>query len=104
MTDPHIQNADSKLAMRVSRHTICINLLLTILKLLAGLIAQSSAMISDAIHSGSDVFSTLIVMIGVHISGRKARWQPSVRPRAAGVSSRGPAVRGPGRHRPLDWL
>lgn len=72
MTDPHIQNADSKLAMRVSRHTICINLLLTILKLLAGLIAQSSAMISDAIHSGSDVFSTLIVMIGVHISGRKA--------------------------------
>ena len=71
MTDPHVHTDDSKLAMRVSRRSIYINLLLTIFKLAAGLIAQSSAIISDAIHSGSDVFSTLIVMIGVHISGRK---------------------------------
>ncbi|MDY4954196.1 MAG: cation diffusion facilitator family transporter [Candidatus Onthomonas sp.] len=72
MTDPHVQIDDSKLAMRVSRRSIYINLLLTVFKLAAGLIARSSAMVSDAIHSGSDVFSTLIVMIGVRISGRKA--------------------------------
>ena len=70
MTDPHVQIDDSKLAMRVSRRSIYINLLLTVFKLAAGLIARSSAMVSDAIPSGSDVFSTLIVMIGVRISGR----------------------------------
>ena len=72
MTDPHVQTDSGKLAMRVSRRTIYINLILTVFKLAAGLIAHSSAMVSDAIHSGSDVFSTLIVMIGVRISGRKA--------------------------------
>ena len=60
MTDPHVQTDSGKLAMRVSRRTIYINLILTVFKLAAGLIAHSSAMVSDAIHSGSDVFSTLI--------------------------------------------
>ena len=32
--------------------------------------ASSGAMISDAIHSASDVFSTIIVIIGVKISGK----------------------------------
>lgn len=72
MTDPHVHTNDSKLAMRVSRRTIYMNLFLTAFKLAAGILAHSSAMVSDAIHSGSDVFSTLIVMVGVRISGRKA--------------------------------
>ena len=63
--------SNSKLAMKVSRRTIYGNLLLTAFKLAAGILAHSSAMISDAVHSGSDVFSTLIVMIGMRISGRK---------------------------------
>ena len=29
-------------------------------------------MISDAVHSASDVFSTLIVMIGIQISSKQA--------------------------------
>ena len=29
-------------------------------------------MISDAIHSASDVFSTIIVMVGIHLAGRKS--------------------------------
>lgn len=66
-------NKDSKsVAMRVSSVSMGINLLLSFLKLLAGLIANSSAMISDAVHSASDVFSTIIVMIGVSISGKEA--------------------------------
>lgn len=61
-----------KIAMRVSAVSIGVNLALSILKLAAGLIAKSGAMVSDAIHSASDVFSTFIVMIGVHISGKDA--------------------------------
>lgn len=72
MSDPHVHTGNAQLAMRVSRRTIYINLLLTAFKLFAGLLAHSSAMISDGIHSGSDVFSTLIVMVGIRISGRKA--------------------------------
>ena len=65
--------ADEQLvAMRVSSVSILVNLLLSAFKLLAGLIAHSGAMISDAIHSASDVFSTIIVIIGVRISGRKS--------------------------------
>lgn len=59
-----------KTAMRVSVVSIVANLALSLLKLLAGLMAHSGAMISDAVHSASDVFSTFIVMIGIRLSGR----------------------------------
>ena len=60
-----------KTAMRVSTVSIVANFVLTVFKLLAGVIAHSGAMISDAIHSASDVFSTIVVIIGIRIS-RKA--------------------------------
>ena len=50
--------------------SIAANFALTVFKLLAGILAHSGAMISDAIHSASDVFSTVVVIIGVRISGR----------------------------------
>ena len=59
-------------AMRVSLISIAVNLLLSVFKLLAGIFARSGAMISDSIHSASDVFSTIIVMIGVQLAGRAA--------------------------------
>lgn len=59
-------------AMRVSKVSIIVNLLLSVAKLAAGLLASSGAMVSDAIHSASDVFSTIIVIIGIRISGKKA--------------------------------
>lgn len=59
-----------RVAMRVSTVSIIANAVLTAFKLLAGIIAHSGAMISDAIHSASDVFSTVVVMIGVRISGK----------------------------------
>lgn len=61
---------ETRIAMRVSVISIVINLLLSLLKLAAGLIAKSEAMVSDAVHSASDVFSTFIVMIGVAVSGK----------------------------------
>ena len=60
-----------KTAMHVSAVSITANLGLTVFKLLAGVVAHSGAMISDAIHSASDVFSTIVVIIGIRIS-RKA--------------------------------
>lgn len=60
-----------QLVMSVSAISIVVNILLSVMKLLAGIIARSGAMISDAVHSASDVFSTIIVMIGVSLSGRK---------------------------------
>lgn len=59
-----------KTALRVSLVSIIGNTLLSLFKLLAGLLAHSGAMVSDAVHSASDVFSTFIVMIGVKISSK----------------------------------
>lgn len=65
-------NESNKIAMHVSTVSIVVNLILSAFKLMAGLVAHSGAMVSDAIHSASDVFSTVIVMIGVTISGKKS--------------------------------
>ena len=54
---------EEKVAMRVSRNSIFVNVFLAVAKLIAGVIGHSSAMVSDAVHSASDVFSTVVVMI-----------------------------------------
>ncbi len=61
-----------KVANRVSGITIAENTILSIIKLIAGTVAHSNAMISDAIHSASDVFSTIVVIIGVKLSSKEA--------------------------------
>lgn len=63
---------DTQIAMRVSGISIAVNMILSLFKLLAGIFAHSGAMISDAVHSASDVFSTIVVIIGVHFSSKKA--------------------------------
>lgn len=65
-------NEFERIANKVSINTIIGNVVLSVLKLLAGIIANSSAMISDAIHSASDVFSTFVVMIGIKLASKKA--------------------------------
>ena len=57
-------------AMHVSIITIIINIVLSVFKASAGIIANSTAMISDAVHSASDVLSTVIVIIGIKISNK----------------------------------
>lgn len=63
---------NQKIAMRVSTVSIVVNLVLSLGKLLAGIFGRSGAMISDAVHSASDVFSTIIVIVGVRISSKKS--------------------------------
>lgn len=48
------------------------NAILSGFKMFAGIIGNSGAMISDAIHSFSDVLTTLIAWIGVKVSKRNA--------------------------------
>lgn len=59
-----------RVANRVAFITILENMLLSIFKLFAGIFAKSNAMISDAIHSASDVFSTIVVLIGVKLASK----------------------------------
>lgn len=61
---------EQKTAMKISMVSIVGNILLSLFKALAGIVANSGAMISDAIHSASDVFSTIVVIIGIRISGK----------------------------------
>lgn len=59
-------------AVKVSMVSIIGNAALSLLKFLAGIFAHSGAMVSDAVHSASDVFSSIIVIIGVKLSTRAA--------------------------------
>lgn len=59
-------------AVWVSTVSIVSNVILSLLKLLAGVFAHSGAMISDAVHSASDVFSSIVVIIGVRLASRES--------------------------------
>ncbi len=59
-------------AVRVSVVSIIVNIILSIGKLICGIFANSTVLISDAIHSASDVFSTIIVIIGINMSAKRA--------------------------------
>ena len=59
---------EKKIFDRLSRIGILGNVLLAAFKLLAGIFGRSGAMVSDAVHSLSDVFATLIAWIGVRLS------------------------------------
>jgi cation diffusion facilitator family transporter len=61
-----------RIANRVSVVTIIENVVLTLFKLFAGLWAHSGAMVSDAVHSASDGFSTIVVIIGVKLASKEA--------------------------------
>ena len=67
---PEEQNR--KTAMRVSAVSIAWNVILSLFKLIAGIVGHSGAMISDAVHSASDVFSTIVVILGVNIASRQS--------------------------------
>ena len=56
---------------KLSRVGILGNVLLSAFKLCAGILGKSGAMVSDAVHSLSDVFATLIATIGVRLSQRQ---------------------------------
>ncbi len=66
-----MKNNDLKEGMKVSVISIIGNVFLSIFKFIAGIIGKSNAMISDSIHSLSDVLSTIVVMIGLKLASKK---------------------------------
>ena len=73
MEENRITNDEfQKVANRVSMVSIVGNIALALGKLLAGIIAHSNAMISDAVHSASDVFSTIVVIIGIRLASKES--------------------------------
>ena len=67
-----MERSNEQIAMQVSRNSIIGNVILSAFKLFAGVFAHSAAMVSDSVHSLSDVFSTIIVMIGVKMANQKS--------------------------------
>jgi len=67
-----MENENNKVAMRVSGNTLAINVFLSVLKLIVGFVANSTALIAEAANSVSDVLSTLVVMVGVKLAGKRS--------------------------------
>ncbi|MBP3235256.1 MAG: cation transporter [Eubacterium sp.] len=59
---------ETQIVKRMSRVGIWGNIFLAAFKLIAGIFGKSGAMISDAVHSLSDVFATIVAYFGVLIS------------------------------------
>lgn len=62
------EERNHKLAIDVSKKSIFLNGVLMVAKLVAGFLDNSAAMVSDGIHTATDVITTIIVIIGVKIS------------------------------------
>jgi len=67
-----LKNLFKNLGVKASIITIFINIFLFLFKIFAGVISHSTALISDAIHSLSDSFTTIIVIFGLIISDKEA--------------------------------
>jgi cation diffusion facilitator family transporter len=62
---------EQKIIVKVSLWTIVLNALLAVMKIITGIIGRSSAIISDAVNSISDVASALVVMITGRLSRKE---------------------------------
>ena len=66
--DPNITSA--RAGRSVTLVGALINAILVLLKFVAGILGHSQALIADAVHSVSDLFTDAIVLIGLRIGGK----------------------------------
>ncbi len=66
-----LKASEARAGRKVTLIGALVNIILIILKLFAGIIGHSQALIVDAVHSISDLFTDAMVLIGLRI-GRKA--------------------------------
>ena len=59
-------------AVGLTISNLIINFSLALLKILAGVFANSAAMVSDGVHTLSDGFSSILVIIGIKAGAKKA--------------------------------
>ena len=57
---------------KVMQKSMCVNILLAILKIVIGFIGKSSALIADGIHSFSDLITDVFAIIGSALSRKPA--------------------------------
>ena len=61
-----------RIATKAVKNSILVGTVLAGAKLAAGLLANSSAMIADAVHSISDIATSFVVMLGIRHSSKEA--------------------------------
>ncbi len=69
-TTPKTHGIDYAKGEKITKLCLWGNLLLCVLKFIAGVLGRSQAMVADALHSGSDVIATFAVLIGIRIAQR----------------------------------
>jgi cation diffusion facilitator family transporter len=66
-----VSNAASR-SIRWAQAGLLVNALLVLVKLIAGIVGHANALVADAIESSADIFSSLIVWMGLSIAVRPA--------------------------------
>ena len=65
-----------KTVHKVASLSIGVNIFLFVFKLTMAFFSGSVSLLADAIHSSTDVISSIVLLIGIRISGRKSRQFP----------------------------
>ncbi len=64
-----MENRDRQIK-RITLWSVAANTLLTVCKIIAGILGRSAAMVADGIHSLSDLLSDAVVLVFTHISAK----------------------------------
>lgn len=67
-----VKEKNYKIGLRTSIITIIGNILLSIIKIIAGILGRSSAMLADGVHTLSDVVTTFVAIVGMKVSSKEA--------------------------------
>jgi cation diffusion facilitator family transporter len=70
-TTPDLREESAKAGRAVTWVAVIVNVFLILVKFLFGVFGRSQALIADAVHSVSDLFTDIVVLVGLKI-GRKA--------------------------------
>ena len=65
-----VEPRESREAQRLAQMGLVVNALLTVLKLVAGLVGNAYALVADAIESATDILGSLVVWSGLRIASR----------------------------------
>ncbi|MFO7636509.1 MAG: cation diffusion facilitator family transporter [Clostridia bacterium] len=66
------EGMNARKAKRATEVSFAVNSLLAVFKLVSGILGKSGAMVADAIHTFSDLFTDVIVWISIHIFQKPA--------------------------------
>ena len=67
-----VSRSTANRSIRWAQAGLLVNALLVLVKLIAGILGHANALVADAIESSADIFSSLIVWMGLSIAARPA--------------------------------